>query len=206
MRSSSSSLRLFTDSPPPPQIFNEWHTNPHRSILASNCIDAGFKLRPTEEELKEMGPEFNKVRLLPFRSPSSPRLPSPPLQFFDEYFRNKPDKPVMFSSIVSGAYADHSLLPPGKYMTMFSCVLPFFSSLPFSHPDLPFSVVQLPRGPPTSSFSFSFTPDPSPPLLLSLFPLQYPASRGQIHIKSKNCHVKPFLFVDISLSSLRHRR
>ncbi|GAA5858802.1 hypothetical protein JCM8547_004994 [Rhodosporidiobolus lusitaniae] len=105
------------------RVYNEWHANPHRSILSSNCIDAGFKLRPTEEELKEMGPEFN--------------------EFFDKYFRDKPDKPVMFSSIVSGAYADHSLLPPGKFMTMFSY-------------------------------------------------LEYPASRGKIHIKSRNPHVKPF--------------
>ncbi|GAA5907615.1 hypothetical protein JCM6882_004423 [Rhodosporidiobolus microsporus] len=104
------------------KIYNEWHTNPSRSILASNAIDAGFKLRPTEEELKEMGPEFN--------------------EFFEKYFRNKPDKPVMFSSVVAGAYADHSLLPPGKFMTMFSY-------------------------------------------------LEYPASRGKIHIKSKNPHVKP---------------
>lgn len=37
-----------------------------------------------------MGPEFNKL--------------------WDRYFKDKPDKPVMFSSIVSGAYSDHSLL------------------------------------------------------------------------------------------------
>ncbi|KAJ7787136.1 hypothetical protein B0H14DRAFT_3505858 [Mycena olivaceomarginata] len=29
------------------------------------------------------------------------------------------DKPVMFGSIVSAAYADHTLLPPGKYITIF---------------------------------------------------------------------------------------
>ncbi|GAA5828265.1 hypothetical protein JCM11251_002667 [Rhodosporidiobolus azoricus] len=125
------------------KIYNEWHTNPSRSILASNAIDAGFKLRPTEEELKEMGPEFNDVGLSPFlhvllhlAHPCRPK-------FFERYFRNKPDKPVMFSSVVAGAYADHSLLPPGKFMTMFSY-------------------------------------------------LEYPASRGKIHIKSKNPHIKPF--------------
>ncbi len=37
-----------------------------------NSIDAGFKLRPTEAELKEMGPEFN--------------------QLWDTYFKDKPDK------------------------------------------------------------------------------------------------------------------
>ncbi|KAH9475048.1 Alcohol oxidase 1 [Psilocybe cubensis] len=57
------------------------------------------EMRPTEAELKEMGPEFNEL--------------------WDRYFKDKPDKPVMFGSIVSAAYADHSLLPPGKYITMF---------------------------------------------------------------------------------------
>lgn len=46
-----------------------------------------------------MGPEFNEL--------------------WDRYFKDKPDKPVMFNSIVAGAYADHTLLPPGKYITMY---------------------------------------------------------------------------------------
>lgn len=46
-----------------------------------------------------MGPEFNEL--------------------WDRYFKDKPDKPVMFGSIVAGAYADHTLLPPGKYITMY---------------------------------------------------------------------------------------
>jgi len=69
-----------------------------------------------------MGPEFNKL--------------------WDTYFKDKPDKPVMFGSIVSGAYADHTLLPPGKYITMFQY-------------------------------------------------LEYPASRGKIHITSANPYVEP---------------
>ncbi|KAL8292873.1 hypothetical protein RQP46_000567 [Phenoliferia psychrophenolica] len=104
------------------KAFEAWEVAPHKSLLASNAIDAGFKLRPTEEELAEMGPEFNA--------------------FFEKYFRDKPDKPVMFGSIVSGAYADHSLLPPGKFFTMFNY-------------------------------------------------LEYPASRGRIHISSKNPHSAP---------------
>ena len=46
-----------------------------------------------------MGPEFNEL--------------------WDRYFKDKPDKPVMFGSIVAGAYADHTLLPPGKFITMY---------------------------------------------------------------------------------------
>jgi alcohol oxidase len=104
------------------EIFAEWETSPEKARLSSNAIDAGFKIRPTEEELKEMGPEFNEL--------------------WDKYFKDKPDKPVMFGSIVSGAYADHTLLPPGKYMTMFQY-------------------------------------------------LEYPASRGNIHIESANPYQEP---------------
>ena len=81
------------------EIFQEWEVSPEKARLSSNAIDAGFKIRPTEEELKAMGPEFNEL--------------------WDRYFKDKPDKPVMFGSIVAGAYADHTLLPPGKYVTMF---------------------------------------------------------------------------------------
>lgn len=104
------------------EIFNEWEASPERARLSSNAIDAGFKIRPTEEELKEMGPEFNEL--------------------WNTYFKDKPDKPVMFGSIVAGAYADHTLLPPGKYITMFQY-------------------------------------------------LEYPASRGKIHINSPNPYVEP---------------
>ncbi|KAF7333312.1 Alcohol oxidase [Mycena venus] len=104
------------------ELFQEWEVSPEKARLSSNAIDAGFKIRPTEAELKEMGPEFNKL--------------------WDTYFKDKPDKPVMFGSIVSAAYADHSLLPPGKYITMFQY-------------------------------------------------LEYPASRGKIHIQSANPYVEP---------------
>ncbi|EIN11107.1 alcohol oxidase [Punctularia strigosozonata HHB-11173 SS5] len=108
------------------ELFAEWETSPEKARLSSNAIDAGFKarehIRPTEAELKEMGPEFNEL--------------------WDRYFKDKPDKPVMFGSIVAGAYADHTLLPPGKYMTMFQY-------------------------------------------------LEYPASRGKIHISSPNPYKEP---------------
>jgi alcohol oxidase len=104
------------------ELFQEWEVSPEKARLSSNAIDAGFKIRPTEAELKEMGPEFNKL--------------------WDTYFKDKPDKPVMFGSIVSAAYADHTLLPPGKYITMFQY-------------------------------------------------LEYPASRGKIHIQSANPYVEP---------------
>ncbi|KAG6839465.1 hypothetical protein C0991_002330 [Blastosporella zonata] len=104
------------------ELFAEWETRPEKARLSSNAIDAGFKIRPTADELKEMGPDFNAL--------------------WNSYFKDKPDKPVMFGAIVSGAYADHSLLPPGKYITMFQY-------------------------------------------------LEYPASRGKIHISSPNPYKEP---------------
>ena len=53
-------------------LFSEWETAPQRARLSSNAIDAGFKIRPTEAELKEMGPEFNEL--------------------YNKYFKDKPDK------------------------------------------------------------------------------------------------------------------
>jgi alcohol oxidase len=105
------------------ELFQEWEVSPEKARLSSNAIDAGFKIRPTEAELKEMGPEFNAL--------------------WNTYFKDKPDKPVMFGSIVSAAYADHALLPPGKYVTMFQY-------------------------------------------------LEYPASRGKIHISSPDPYKEPF--------------
>lgn len=69
-----------------------------------------------------------------------------------------------FGSIVSGAYADHALLPPGKYITMYVLVFIFFI-LP------PLSLCQF------SSSRFQY--------------LEYPASRGKIHIQSQNPYVEP---------------
>lgn len=47
-----------------------------KGIYATNFINSGGKVRPTEKEVEEMGPEFQK--------------------FYDEYYRDAPDKPVMF--------------------------------------------------------------------------------------------------------------
>lgn len=67
------------------KVFDEWNikgTGP----LATNGIDAGVKIRPTESELASM------------RS-----WPTPDFQRgWDSYFKNKPDKPVMHYSVISG--------------------------------------------------------------------------------------------------------
>ncbi|KAK2792981.1 Alternative oxidase, mitochondrial precursor [Onygenales sp. PD_10] len=92
------------------KVFEEWNlkgTGP----LATNGIDAGVKVRPTEEELAEM-------RTWPTNEFQSG---------WDSYFKHKPDKPVMHYSVISGWFGDHMLMPPGKFFTMFH-----FLEYPFS--------------------------------------------------------------------------
>ncbi|KAL4797961.1 GMC oxidoreductase-domain-containing protein [Aspergillus venezuelensis] len=92
------------------KVFQEWNikgTGP----LATNGIDAGVKIRPTEQELEE----FKK-------------WPTPDfVNGWETYFKNKPDKPVMHYSVISGWFGDHMLMPPGKFFTMFH-----FLEYPFS--------------------------------------------------------------------------
>jgi len=92
------------------RVFNQWNIN-GTGPLATNGIEAGVKIRPTDEELEEMKswpfPEFNSG--------------------WDSYFKDKPDKPVMHYSVIAGWFGDHMLLPPGNFFTMFH-----FLEYPFS--------------------------------------------------------------------------
>ncbi|RDI77346.1 hypothetical protein Vi05172_g12674 [Venturia inaequalis] len=91
-------------------VYDQWNLN-GTGPLATNGIDAGVKIRPTEDELKQMDswscPEFRSG--------------------WDSYFKDKPDKPVMHYSIIAGWFGDHMLMPPGKFFTMFH-----FLEYPFS--------------------------------------------------------------------------
>lgn len=60
---------------------------PPSDSLARNFVDTGIKLRPTEEEASSMGPEFQKV--------------------WNEYFRDKPDKPLIYIGMFSTFSASH---------------------------------------------------------------------------------------------------
>lgn len=64
------------------RVFDQWNVN-GTGPLATNGIDAGVKVRPTEEELKQ---DYMKE----FRPG------------WDSYFKEKPDKPVMHYSVISG--------------------------------------------------------------------------------------------------------
>ena len=64
------------------RVFDQWNTN-GTGPLATNGIEAGVKVRPTDEELRQ---DYMKE----FRPG------------WDSYFKNKPDKPVMHYSVISG--------------------------------------------------------------------------------------------------------
>ncbi|KDN42051.1 hypothetical protein RSAG8_07096, partial [Rhizoctonia solani AG-8 WAC10335] len=59
--------------------------------LTSNWIDAGSKLRPTPEELEEIGPAFAPI--------------------WKSYFEPRPDKPVMLQALVQGWLGPRDILP-----------------------------------------------------------------------------------------------
>lgn len=91
--SHTSTRTLYHDPNSVAEVFDEWAlkgTGP----LSTNGIEAGVKIRPTEEELKEFEswptPQFNEG--------------------WKSYFKNKPDKPVMHYSVISGWFGDHMLM------------------------------------------------------------------------------------------------
>ncbi|KAI4846868.1 alcohol oxidase p68 [Aureobasidium sp. EXF-8845] len=92
------------------QVFDQWNIN-GTGPLATNGIEAGVKIRPTEEELDQMDswpcPEFRSG--------------------WDSYFKHAEDKPVMHYSVIAGFFGDHMNLPPGKFFSMFH-----FLEYPFS--------------------------------------------------------------------------
>ncbi|KAL0955068.1 hypothetical protein HGRIS_003985 [Hohenbuehelia grisea] len=67
-----------------------------QGLLATNGIEAGGKLRPTVEELKELGPAFE--------------------QRWNDYFVPAPDKPVVWVGIIMG-YVNPTPLPRGNYIS-----------------------------------------------------------------------------------------
>ncbi|KAF2108409.1 alcohol oxidase p68 [Lophiotrema nucula] len=92
------------------EVFDQWNIN-GTGPLATNGIEAGVKVRPTEEELNMMDSWPCKE----FRTG------------WDSYFKDKPDKPVMHYSVIAGWFGDHMLMPAGKFFTMFH-----FLEYPFS--------------------------------------------------------------------------
>lgn len=76
-------------------------------MLGWNGIDICAKLRPSEKEIAQMGPEFKKD--------------------WDKFFANYPTRPLMLCGVVNAFLADPSLVEPGQYMTMGT-----YTAYPFS--------------------------------------------------------------------------
>ncbi|KAN0140567.1 hypothetical protein V8E53_001776 [Lactarius tabidus] len=69
-----------------------------KQITTHNSIDAGIKWRPNPSEVAELGPEFQK--------------------YWDSYFANAPDKPVLWVGISSSFVGDYTVVPQRKYYSM----------------------------------------------------------------------------------------
>ncbi|KAH9053396.1 alcohol oxidase-like protein [Lactarius vividus] len=69
-----------------------------KEISMHNSIDAGIKWRPKPSEVAELGPEFQK--------------------YWDLYFANAPDKPVLWVGIGSAFMGNPALVPRRKYFTL----------------------------------------------------------------------------------------
>ncbi|KAG9121764.1 hypothetical protein FRC07_002141 [Ceratobasidium sp. 392] len=68
--------------------------NQGKGLLSTNVIGAGSKLRPTPEELRAMGSDFNQV--------------------WKEYFEPNPDKPVMLQAVVASYLGRRDSFPKGE--------------------------------------------------------------------------------------------
>ncbi|KAF5328555.1 hypothetical protein D9758_018005 [Tetrapyrgos nigripes] len=75
----------------------EWSKG--KGLIAHNGMDAGIKMRPAAEDLKELGPEFEHR--------------------WKTYFENAPDKPVIWVGLVLGDFlGDITVAPPRKYYSV----------------------------------------------------------------------------------------
>ncbi|EFQ25853.1 GMC oxidoreductase [Colletotrichum graminicola] len=66
-------------------------------MLGWNGVDIVSKIRPSEEEVKALGPEFEKA--------------------WEKDFKNDPNRPLMLSGFLHGYLGDHSAIPQGQYTT-----------------------------------------------------------------------------------------
>lgn len=69
-----------------------------KGLMSHNGIDAGIKIRPNREDLKEIGPEFETR--------------------WKSYFENAPDKPVMWMGTLAAYAGINPAAPRRKYFTV----------------------------------------------------------------------------------------
>jgi len=103
-------------------------------MLAHNGLDAGGKLRPNAEELKDLGPEFEAR--------------------WKSYFENAPDKPVIWVGPVATFVGDPSTAPPRKYYA-----IGYYTDYPVSRGQVHISSGEDANAPP--DFDCGFLSDPA---------------------------------------------
>jgi len=72
--------------------------NDGQGLMSHNGIDAGIKIRPNEDDLREIGPEFTAR--------------------WKNYFENAPDKPVMWIGTLAAYAGTNPLAPRRKYFSV----------------------------------------------------------------------------------------
>ncbi|CAE6461208.1 unnamed protein product [Rhizoctonia solani] len=95
-----------------------------KGFLTTNLNDAGSRLRPTSDELKEIGPAFNEL--------------------WKRHFEPAPDKAVFVQTILNGFIGPRSVVPKGSRFMMVANILAYPASSghvyitstdPYSPPD-----------------------------------------------------------------------
>ncbi|PCH43098.1 GMC oxidoreductase [Wolfiporia cocos MD-104 SS10] len=84
-----------------PQELDRWNSvwlESGTGLMAHNSIDSGIKLRPTEEELKEIGPDFEHQ--------------------WKNFYADAPDKPALWFGSLAMYVGDPSTVPPRKYYSI----------------------------------------------------------------------------------------
>ncbi|KAI9864303.1 MAG: hypothetical protein M1813_003223 [Trichoglossum hirsutum] len=81
--------------------------SPSAYILGWNGVNSGAKLRPSPEEVKAMGPQFEKL--------------------WNRDFRDRQSRPLILIATASSLLGDPSSVPPGQYFTVSQ-----FSAYPYS--------------------------------------------------------------------------
>ncbi|KAJ7751464.1 alcohol oxidase-like protein [Mycena metata] len=92
-------------------------------LFGTSGLEVAVKLRPTPDELADLGPDF--------------------LPVWNEFFRDRPDKPMIWLSMIVGLPADQSALPPLDFIVPFNSLnyprsrghLHIASADPYAEPD-----------------------------------------------------------------------
>ncbi|KAK0432026.1 GMC oxidoreductase-domain-containing protein [Armillaria borealis] len=88
------------------KLLRQWDTD-GSGLMGGNGVDAAIKMRPWEDELEELGPDFQ--------------------EYWEKNFADKPDKPLFWLSALGGFPGAHSALPPLKFMAL-GCFLGYPAS------------------------------------------------------------------------------